>query len=455
MKTAKRIIFISLLILLLAGTVLLDPLIRFTLDLHQERFLDAESIYLDHLIASSTLRNESAEKLKRYLEKQLARYFAKKLRYDRIMGILSNLSETCLPQQDVERCRKAAEEMEQARIDLAQADSFYQNGEYGSAIPFYRRSLIADESASFRLEQAEALYQNSVLDMAEAAMASGRYEDAEAALSASIEILDHDDDLLAAVEDVRMLKAGQTYHAWAEEARRLLHADGPKSAFAYLADLQQKNTDSYELEYLDQVIRHEYEADICEHALSLREGGDSDSACSLLQDALSWIDSDTIKSLLAETRASMTFWLVDMPILRDDTASARSGVLSTISRDKALTDVQGNEYVHSFWADAGSIAFRLDEDYKLFAGTVAFPQGETSDLYRASATLQIFGDGSLLAEFKNMDMTSSPLPFSLSISGIRELTLTWTSEGAGGWKDWGRFATVFDGRFLTTVPEQN
>ena len=176
---------------------------------------------------------------------------------------------------------------------------------------------------------------------------------------------------------------------------------------------------------------------------------------SLLQDALSWIDSDTIKSLLAETRASMTFWLVDMPILRDDTASARSGVLSTISRDKALTDVQGNEYVHSFWADAGSVAFRLDEDFMLFVGTVAFPQGETSDLYRTSATLQIFGDGSLLAEFKNMDMTSSPLPFSLSISGIRELTLTWTSEGAGGWKDWGRFATVFDGRFLTTIPEQN
>ena len=115
MKTAKRIIFISLLILLFAGAVLLNPLIRFTWNLRQERFRDAESIYLDCLSVSDTLRSESAEKLKRYLEKQLARYFAKKLRYDRIMGILSNLSETCLPQQDVACCRKAAEEMEQAR----------------------------------------------------------------------------------------------------------------------------------------------------------------------------------------------------------------------------------------------------------------------------------------------------------------------------------------------------
>ena len=57
-------------------------------------------------------------------------------------------------------------------------------------------------------------------------------------------------------------------------------------------------------------------------------------------------------------------------------------------------------------------------------------------------------------EFKNMDEASAPLPFSLPIAGVKELTLTWTSEGAGGWKDWGRFATVFDGRLLVTAPDQ-
>ncbi len=454
MKTGKRIILISLLLLLLVGTVLLNPLSRFTLNLYQERFADAEKIYLDRLNTSDTLRSESAAKLKRYLNTKLDRYYARELRYDRIMGILLSLSETALPQQDVARCRLAAEEMEQAQIDLARADSFYRNGDYGPAIPLYRRSLLADDDAKFRLDQAEALYKNSVLSHAEAAMAASRYEDAEAALLECIAILEEDEDLLIALEDVRKLKSGQTYHAWTEEARRLLQEDGPKQAFAYVSDLRQQAPDSYELEYLDQLLRHEYETDIYNRSLSLREKADPESACSLLQEALSWIDSERIKTLYADTRATMTFYLVDRPVLRDETASTRSGVLSTIARDKVLTDIEGNEYAHSFWADAGSVTFALDEDFKVFAGTVAFPRGETSDIYRASATLQIFGDGRLIAEFKNMDMTSAPLPFSLPVSGVREVTLTWTCEGAGGWKDWGRFSTLFDGRFLTSDSEQ-
>ena len=87
-------------------------------------------------------------------------------------------------------------------------------------------------------------------------------------------------------------------------------------------------------------------------------------------------------------------------------------------------------------------------------GTVAFPMGEKSDIYRASATLKIYADGELLAEFKNVEIASAPISFSLPVTGVRELTLTWTSEGAGGWKDWGRFAAIYDGRFLVKAPEQ-
>ena len=110
--------------------------------------------------------------------------------------------------------------------------------------------------------QAEALYKNTTLDQAEAAMADGRYDDAETALSTCISILEDDKDLIAALEDVGKLKAGQIYHGWTEEARRILATDGPEKAFAYVADLLKQSPDSYELEYLDQLIRHEYEADI-------------------------------------------------------------------------------------------------------------------------------------------------------------------------------------------------
>ena len=235
MKTAKWIILISLLLLLLAG------------------------------------RRESADQLKAYVEDQLQRYYAKEISFDRIMGILSALSKTGLPQQDVSRCRHDAEKMEQARTDLAQADALYQQGDYGSAIPLYRKSLIADEGAPYRLMQAEALYKNTTLDQAEADMADGRYDDAEAVLSACLSILEGDMDLSTALADVGKLKAGQIYHSWTEEARRLLTAEDPEKAFAFVADLREQSPDSYELEYLDQLIRHEYEADTYFHDLDKDE----------------------------------------------------------------------------------------------------------------------------------------------------------------------------------------
>lgn len=454
MKTAKWIILISLLVLLLAGAVLADPLIRFTLSLRTERFADADAIYA-RIRSSDWLRAESEMQLSAYATGQLQRYYAKKAPYDRVRGILSALADTHLPQQDIESCTRDIDEMENARTVLAQADGFFAAGDYASAIPLFRQSLIADETATLRLKEAEIRYKNDILDRAEAAMDAGEYDAAERLLLDGIDVLNRrDDDLAVALEDARRLKAGEIYNAWTQEARRLLVTDGPEAAFGYVAELLREAPDEYELVYLDQVLRHEYEADVCTRAQSLREAGDPEGACSLLTEALLWIDSQPVKSLLAQARAEVTFWLTDLPVLRDETGSVRTGADSTVARNLSMTDSFSNEYSHSFWADRGSVSFAVADDFAVFAGTVAFPMGEKSDIYRASATLQVFADGKLIAEFKNVERASLPLSFSLPVAGVRTLTLTWTSEGAGGWKDWGRFATIYDGRFLVAAPIQ-
>ena len=454
MKSIKRVSLMLVLLLLLGGTILLDPLLRFTIDLYRERFTEAGTIYLTQLRSSDTLRCESSTKLRSYVDNLLEQYYARETSYDRITGVLTAMTGTDLPQSDIERCLRSANEMETARADLARADAYFQNGDYGLSIPFYRRSLAADGSAAFRLEQAEVLYKNSVLDLAQTAMDSCRYDDAEGLLQEGLSLFAADADLSAALEDVHRLRAGQSYHTWTEEARLLLSAEGPGAAFRYVDDLLAQAPDSYELTYLDQLIRHEYEEDVCERAQALRSAGDPETACSLLTDGLNWLDSAQMQALYAEARADITFWLVDLPVLRDETADPRTGAQSTIARDSILSDAQLNAHTHSFWADIGSVCFTLDEDFKTFAGTVAFPKGEKSDIYWVSATLQIFADGRLIAEFRDVDESSSPLPFSLPVAGVRELTLVWTSEGAGGWKDWGRFAAIFDGRFMTTSPSQ-
>ena len=116
--------------------------------------------------------------------------------------------------------------------------------------------------------------------------------------------------------------------------------------------------------------------------------------------------------------------------------------------DQVLQDALSSEYSHSFYADTGDVVLSLEGQFSVFSGTVAFPKGEKTDIYRSSATLQVFGDGALLGEFKMIDSASAPQPFYISVDGVQELTLRWISEGANGWKDWGRFATIFDGKFL-------
>ena len=445
MSAGRWVILISLLlVLLLVGAFLLHPLVRFTACLYFERFDAAASVYRS---GSEGLREAAQGQLRLYLEEKQEKYLARELSYDQVMALLSPLGGTDLPQEDIDAAIQAVEKMEQARTDLARADGYAANGNYAEAIPLYRQSLMADEGAAYRLTQAETAYKNDLLRSAEAAMDEGRYEEAKRLLLDGEALLGDDEDIELALSDVDRMQADEAYAATVQQALDLLRDEGPDAAFAFAADLRRAAPDEYGYEYLEQLVRHRYEEDLCAQAEALG-AADPAGAVALLDEGLSRLDSERMRQLLSEIRSAMVYWLTDLPVLRDETGNGRTGAQSTLMRDGVLTDSQGDPYTHSLWADLGSLTFSLDGGFDAFTGTVAFPQGQQADLYRASATLQIYGDGVLLAEFKDMDGESAPLPFSLPVTGVGELTLRWTSEGANGWKDWGIFATVFDGRLI-------
>ena len=449
MNRRKRIILISLLAALLAGAVLLDPLVRFATDLRVERFEAAEAVYLSRLAGSDRLQQESARELQAYVDRRLKAYCDGKLTYDRITGILSSLSKTGLPQTDIRRAIRSADETEGARTALARAEACLAAGDYAQAIPLYRRALAADEGAPSLLKRAESAYKERLLADAVAAMEAGQPETAEKALLTGQELLGAEDaDLADALADARLLKADAANAALLAQAHRLLREEGLQAALGYAEDLRRQAADAYLVTYMEQVVLHEYEEDICSRADAMLAAGDADSALSLLREGLKVVDSQRMKALLIEFMGGKRQPLGELPVLRDDTGDAKTGAESTISRDLFAMDVLSNPYEHSFSVDAGSVSFSLQGAYDAFTGTVAFPYGERTDLYRASATLQVYADGRLVAEFRGIDGASAPNPFSLPMEGVRELTLSWISEGANGWKDWGRFATIFDGALI-------
>lgn len=452
--TVKRVIIILLVVLLLAGIMQFGPQLRFAFDLYTGRYDAAELIYEPSVASEDHERRQSFDKMiGRYMDRKLDRYYRGKLSYEDAMNVFADMDEHPSFHPYAVKRIQLVDEMETARRNLAHADTHYSNGDFAHAIPLYRQSLLADETAAQRLADAETRYRDHVLEQAIEAMDQGRYADAETALLEGLEIMGQDDaDLSLALKDARRMAADEAYEMAMATARWLMNEEGPQTAFQYLAQLRAQDPNDFSLELLQQRFLHEYEEDICTRAQALQKADDCAGACDLLTEGLTWIDSARLMTLLGDIRGAMPFALAQIPVLRDETADARTGVASSVSWDRVLTDIQGHPYSHSFSADIGSIVFDLGGDFALFSGTVAFPQGEKSDIYRASATLQIYGDETLLNEFADIDSASAPIPFSLSVTGVRELTLRWTCQGANGWQDWGRFATLFDSQLMMAVP---
>ena len=148
------ILLISLLLLVLAGAALLHPYTRFVVKLHNERFEEAAAVYYARLCTSVRLDQAARKALARYVEQQLDGYYQQQISFDQVMGVLTPLSRTGLPYEDMDRCIQAVGEMEAARTHFVQAESYYASAAYAQAIPLYRQSLIADDSVQFLLWRA-------------------------------------------------------------------------------------------------------------------------------------------------------------------------------------------------------------------------------------------------------------------------------------------------------------
>jgi len=302
MKAWKWIILIGLLTLLLMGAAFLHPLVRFTANLYLDRADRVSSVYINAIQGKERLDSKAKAQLQRYAENMLQGYLRCELTYDEAMAVLSPLAGSGLPQADIDRCIQAVMTMETARNDLARADALVAGGDYAQAIPLYRRSLMADDSATYRLQQAEAAYKNSLLQQAESAMAFGQYTMAEGVLTEGLALFAADDDFTRALSDVHRMEEDTAYAAQVEEACRLLQQEGPDAAFQYAASLRQQAPDAYEYDYIEQLVRHQYEEDICARALSLQAGGDPTGAYALLEEGLTRLDSQRMRTLYGEIR---------------------------------------------------------------------------------------------------------------------------------------------------------
>ena len=162
--TVKRLIIIFLVVLLLMGIKQFGPQLRFAFDLYTGRYDAAELIYM---ASEDNDRWKSFDKMIcTYMDRMLDRYYQGKLSYEDAMSVFEAMDEHQFFHPYAVKRIQLVNEMEAARIDLAHADTHYSNGDYARAIPLYRQSLLADETAARRLADAETRYREQVLEQA-------------------------------------------------------------------------------------------------------------------------------------------------------------------------------------------------------------------------------------------------------------------------------------------------
>ena len=155
----------------------------------------------------------------------------------------------------------------------------------------------------------------------------------------------------------------------------------------------------------------------------------------------------TVKKATSPAATSKNVYQVNMDIFAKRTEGG-SMQTNTDRKDAYFMDNYGNSYRHSFYAGKGTVTYLTNYKYQTFKGTVACPKGMRDDSWRPSASLYIYGDGRLLKSFQNMNCYARPIPFSLNISGYERITMEWVSSDDGNiWRDWGYYATIFDGIF--------
>lgn len=124
--------------------------------------------------------------------------------------------------------------------------------------------------------------------------------------------------------------------------------------------------------------------------------------------------------------------------------------INSIQEQDNLTDNVGNMYhkglfMYEKWSymdgrnhGEGSADYYIQGKYTTFSGTVAVPRGHESSTY--SAFFEIYGDGNLLYTSPVMINTSFPENFSIDITGVKLLTISYLESNTDA-----KMATLYDG----------
>lgn len=447
---------LALVVIIVVTIVLMHPQQRFLRAIRAGNASAAGEIYYDSLADKEKRKAKADARLSQYVSEQLELYLSSELSYEDLLASLDTIRDAGIENDSVTGALDQAEALRHHRETFRSAEDAFAEGNYAAAIGLYaeaaRTGTELSAQAEARRDEAAGRYRSEVLETAAAAIGEDQFDRAYAILDEALILLPDDQALKEVRADCVQAQYDYNIDTVLAQARgicdsgdymgALTHLDGYIADYpeeARLLETRNSCVEAFEEYTFGEVYRLASEENFSQAAEVAALG-------------LSVFDSDRVQQLNKVCLSHIPVNLGDMEIHSNDTVG---GVWNeqTLRTDAYLEDRYGGSYSHSLSVGCGSVTYLVNHQYDTITGVVAFPKGLTSNSAKKSATLTIYGDGVLLAEFKNFNSKSMPMALDLDISGYEKITLEWSCKGFNSWRDWGDFATIFDG-ILTPIPQE-
>ena len=444
----------GLVALAVAAAILSNPVRRFLGAVAEGDTLRAEEIYADSLADSEKRLARAAGGLDTYVGQVLEQYLNSQISYESLCERLAAVEVTGIAPETLPEVQEYAAQVDDYRRTFESAEAAFAQGDYAAALPLYERAAEFDAfygaDVAGKLETAAEYYRSDVLAQAESMVSEERFTDAFALLKEAMDLLPGDEVLKNTYAACVETHYVHTVNHIAEEVAFLCQQNEHMFALTYLDGMLSDYPDEPRLLEAREDCLVSFEEYTYKEAHALALAGEYAQAAELTATGLSVFESESVRELQSICLSHLPVKLGDMPIAVNDTVGGTWNTY-TNKTDEYLEDHHNNVYSHSLSVGRGTLTYQVDGLYQRFTGIVSFPKGMVANSSRRSATLTISGDGTTLAVFKNFTGTSLPTAFDLDISGYQQITLKWECKGYNEWKDWGFFATVFDG-VLTPIP---
>lgn len=446
----------GLVVLAVVAAFLFNPVRRYLGAVREGDAARASEIYADSLADSEKRLTRANDGITAYVNEVLEQYLKRQISYEELGQRLNAVDISGIVPDNLTTAQAQAAQVNDHRLTWESAEAAMASGDYAAALPLYRQVAKSDgehsADASTKLETVTEAYRTAIVAEAQGLIDDSKFSEAFSVLKAAMDLVPGDADLKHTYATCVETHYDHTVDSIVEEALFLCEQEEYRFALTYLDGMIADYPDEDRLLNARTVLLEGFEEYLYNQAYDLALQGEYAQAAELTAEGLSLFESETVLDLQKICLSHIPVNLGDMEIAVNDTVGGAWNTY-TNKTDEYLEDRHGGSYSHSLSVGCGTLTYQVDGLYDRFTGIVSFPKGLVANSSRRSATLTISGDGVQLAVFKNFTSGSSPIRFDLDISQYQQITLKWECKGYNEWKDWGFFATIFDGVF-TPIPRQ-